>query len=74
MNTQTARDTKSPVVAAALSVLAAISEQLFSAAMALEQRRRQQQLSMQLACVDARTLRDAGISEAQRFIGVNHPS
>ncbi len=54
-------------------MLASISEQLFSAAMALEQRRRQQQLSVQLAHVDARTLRDAGISEAQRFIGVNNP-
>ena len=74
MNTETAIKTKSPVVAVAQSVLAAISEQLFSAAMTLEQRRRQQQLSMQLAHVDARTLRDAGISEAQRFIGVNNPS
>ena len=73
MKTETAIVTKSPVVAVVQAVLASIYEQLFSAAMVLEQRRRQQQLSMQLAHVDARTLRDAGISEAQRFIGVNHP-
>ena len=40
---------------------------------ALEDWRRRERLSMQLAHVDAHTLRDAGISEAQRFIGVHHP-
>jgi uncharacterized protein YjiS (DUF1127 family) len=40
---------------------------------ALEHWRRQQQLSMQFAAVEARTLRDAGISEARRFIEVNRP-
>ena len=39
----------------------------------LEDWRRRERLSMQLAHVDAHTLRDAGISEAQRFIGVHHP-
>ena len=42
-------------------------------ARALEDWRRRERLSMQLAHVDAHTLRDAGISEAQRFIGVHHP-
>jgi hypothetical protein len=74
MNTETAKYSRSPVVAVTQSVLAAISDQLFCAAKALQHRRRKQQLSMQLAYVDARTLRDAGISEAQRFIGVNNPS
>ena len=40
---------------------------------ALEDRRRQRQLSLQLAHIDARTLRDAGISEASRFLGVHRP-
>lgn len=39
----------------------------------LENWRRRQQLSAQLGCIDAHTLHDAGISEAQRFLGVNHP-
>ena len=39
----------------------------------LESWRRRQQMSMQLAHIDARTLRDAGISEARRFIEINKP-
>jgi uncharacterized protein YjiS (DUF1127 family) len=73
MNTTPATNPGSPAVAAAQSVLTAVLNPLFSMATALEHWRRRQQLSMQLAHVDARTLRDAGISEAQRFIGVNKP-
>ncbi|MCP4472841.1 MAG: hypothetical protein GY815_19550 [Gammaproteobacteria bacterium] len=40
---------------------------------AVENSRRRHQASMQLAHVDARILRDAGISEAQRFLEVNKP-
>jgi uncharacterized protein YjiS (DUF1127 family) len=47
----------------------------FFAAMvaSVENSRRRHQASMQLAHVEARTLRDAGISEAQRFLEVNKP-
>jgi uncharacterized protein YjiS (DUF1127 family) len=47
----------------------------FFAAMvaAAENRRRRHQMSMQLAHTEARILRDAGISEAQRFLEVNRP-
>jgi len=47
----------------------------FFAAMvaAVENNRRRQQASMQLAHTEARILRDAGISEAQRFLEVNKP-
>ena len=47
----------------------------FFAAMvaAVENSRRRHQASMQLAHVEARTLRDAGISETQRFLEVNKP-
>jgi len=39
----------------------------------LENSRRRHQANMQLAHVEALTLRDAGISEAQRFLEVNKP-
>ena len=39
----------------------------------LEHWRQRRQVSMQFAHVDCRTLRDAGISEAQRFIGLHKP-
>ncbi len=39
----------------------------------VENSRRQHQASMQLAHTQARILRDAGISEAQRFLEVNKP-
>ena len=42
-------------------------------AIGLENWRRREQLSMQLAHIDTHTLRDAGISDAQRFLGVHHP-
>lgn len=40
---------------------------------AMENWRRQQQARMQFARVGAHTLRDAGISEAKRFLLVNRP-
>ncbi|MCP4332984.1 MAG: hypothetical protein GY785_10040 [Gammaproteobacteria bacterium] len=40
---------------------------------AVENSRRQHQASMQPAQVEAHILRDAGISEAQRFLEVNKP-
>ena len=46
---------------------------LAACASLLENWRRQQQLSAQLGHIDTHTLLDAGISEAQRFMGVNHP-
>ncbi len=47
----------------------------FFAAMvaAVENNRRRHQVSMQLAHVEAHILRDAGISEAQRFLEINKP-
>ncbi len=47
----------------------------FFAAMvaAVENGRRRHQASMQFAHTQARILRDAGISEAQRFLEVNKP-
>ena len=47
----------------------------FFAAMvaAVENSRRRHQASMQLAHMETRILRDAGISEAQRFLEVNKP-
>ena len=39
----------------------------------LESWRRRQQLSAELAHIDAHTLHDAGISDAQRFMGINRP-
>ena len=47
----------------------------FFAAMvaSVENSRRRQQASMQLAHTEARILRDVGISEAQRFLEINKP-
>jgi len=47
----------------------------FFAAMvaSVENSRRRHQASMQFAHTEARILRDAGISEAQRFLEVNKP-
>jgi len=47
----------------------------FFAAMvaSVENNRRRQQASMQLAQIEAHILRDAGISEAQRFLEINKP-
>lgn len=39
----------------------------------LESWRKRHQASMQLARIDTRVLRDAGISDAQRFAAVNKP-
>ena len=55
------------------SVLCRIAACLALPLLALEHWRLRQQVEMQLAHIDARTLRDAGISEAQRFLGVNKP-
>lgn len=56
-----------------LTTLHAIGRQLVAMVMGLESWRRGEQTSMQFAYIDARTLRDAGISEAQRFIVVHRP-
>lgn len=74
MNSRTNSATRLPATSAALtSVLDHLLDLLMSPLIGLEHWRQQQQVSMQLAHLDTRTLRDAGISEAQRFIEVNKP-
>ena len=46
----------------------AIVDRLLGLASTLETWRRQRKARMQFSRIDARTLRDAGISEAQRFV------
>jgi uncharacterized protein YjiS (DUF1127 family) len=56
-----------------VAFLQAIGVPLIGLVVSLESWRRRQQRSMQLAQIDARSLRDAGISEARRFIEINKP-
>jgi len=56
-----------------LSFLCAISDHLLELVMSMESWRKRKQLDMQFAHIDPRTLRDAGISEARRFIEINKP-
>jgi uncharacterized protein YjiS (DUF1127 family) len=69
MNSKAKRRSRSSIHNRALACLYAIGDLVVS----LETWRRREQMSMQLAHVDARTLRDAGISEARRFIVINQP-
>jgi uncharacterized protein YjiS (DUF1127 family) len=73
MNIDTVADTRSSVMTRSSNSLYAAVGHLASLLAALENWRRREQASMQLAHLDRHTLRDAGISEARRFIAVNKP-
>lgn len=64
---------RSPAVTRANLPVPAIADYLSRIRMILEIWQRRHQTSMQFAHVEARLLRDVGISDAQRFIGVNKP-
>ena len=73
MITTANNDTRPTKINPVLHPVYRVLDFLATSAAALEHWRQRELLSMQLAHVDTRTLRDAGISKAQRFIGVNHP-
>jgi len=73
MNSKANRTSQTSVYDGRLEILHALGVQLADLLAGLESWRRRQQMSMQLAHVDPRTLRDAGISEARRFIEINRP-
>jgi uncharacterized protein YjiS (DUF1127 family) len=73
MSSKTNRNNRPSIQDSALSLLHAVGDHLADLARALETWRRRQQTCTQLAHIDARTLRDAGISEARRFIEINRP-
>ena len=73
MKYQTDSDSRSPTDSASAALSHALIEALYKIVMAPEIWRRAYEQRMQLARVDTRTLRDAGISEAQRFIDINKP-
>lgn len=73
MSSKTNRDKQPSIQDSRLSVLRAVGDHLADLARALETWRRRQQTCTQLAHIDSRTLRDAGISEARRFIEINKP-
>ncbi len=60
-------------ISASANPLMTIVDCLFTALAALETWRRRHKASMQGARLEARVLRDLGISEAQHFIEVNKP-
>ena len=74
MNTRSTVTMQLPAIPRFLPAVGVLAGYLFTPLLALEQWRRKQQASEQLAHVDPRILRDAGISDAQRFIEVNKPS
>lgn len=73
MNTRAAASIPVPAFIRMVSHLSLIAVYLLTPVLALERWRRRQQASEQLASTDMRILRDAGISDAQRFIEVNRP-
>ncbi|MDH3387186.1 MAG: hypothetical protein OEN02_04705 [Gammaproteobacteria bacterium] len=73
MNQLTTARTQLPSAASIFFPVFVIVDCLAWVATTLESWRRRQQESMQFARVEARILRDVGISEAQRFIAVNEP-
>ena len=73
MDTRTATSIPVPAFIRVAAHLSLVAVYLFTPVLALERWRRRQQASQQLACTDMRILRDAGISDAQRFIEVNRP-
>ena len=73
MNQITSTATRSPAASWANFSVFDLTGYFSRIAMALKTWRWRYQTSMQIAQVDARVLRDAGISEAQLFIEVNKP-
>jgi len=73
MNSKAHRTNQTPGHDSVLEIMQAIGARLIDLLAGLESWRRRQQMSMQLAHIDPRTLRDAGISEARRFIEINKP-
>ena len=73
MNQIASTATQSPAASGVIFSVLVLTGYFSHIAMALETWRWRYQTSMQIAHVDARVLRDAGISEAQLFIEVNKP-
>lgn len=68
MNPVTITHSLSPVTTRPKLSLFALVDFLFGLVSTIETRRQSYKAKMQFSQIDARTLRDAGISEAQRFI------
>ncbi len=73
MNSVTSKDTKISGLTRVFYPVYPLLNQVAAVARMLEHWRRRQQANVQFAHLDPRILRDAGISEAQRFIEVNKP-
>ena len=73
MNSKANRTSRPSIHKGLLSFLYTPGDHLIGLVMSLESWRRREQVSMQFAHIDTRTLRDAGISEARRFIEINKP-
>ena len=73
MNSKANRSIRPSIHNGPLSFLYALGDHLVELVISLENRRRREQMSIQIARIDTGTLHDAGISEAQRFVEINKP-
>ncbi len=73
MNQLAIKSTGSASVTSTKSLMPATFDFFAAMVTAVENSRQRHQVSMQLAHVEAHILRDAGISEAQRFLEIYKP-